>query len=380
MSRMLRTPLLPTVLLAALSASAGSPAHGQPPYPQSPGYPPYSPYQGGPPVTQPTQQSGVMARPTAPPGGYAPPPVNPYMYAPSYAPYAGVPYGNPYAGGGLTGAAHAINAQGQFEQQFQQARLMNQDVERSKLATRRAQIEEWQWERDNTPTLEQTRERDQYWQLRQNLNDPPPAQIWDGTALNKIYNAIKQTLPPDTPGPPVPLAPGVAPRISLTTGVTNAGKGVFKSGPKLRWPLPLQDDAFDGLRTDIDKLMKTAYDEVVTGDVDGKVLIKLKRDLDQFDGILKAKIEEMTPTDNIHGKRYVRELRDTVKVLEQPEAHNLFVADRSDQARTVDELLKGMSARGQKFAPALAGTEPAYNALYTSMVAYYNAVTQPPRR
>jgi hypothetical protein len=320
-----------------------------------------------------------MARPTAPPAGYAPPQVNVNQYAPNYGPYAGVPYYNP-TGGGLSGAADAINAQGEFQQQFQQARLMNQDVERSKLDTRRAKIEQWQWERDNTPTLEQTRERDQYWQLRQNLNDPPPAQIWDGTALNKIYNAIKQTLPPDTPGPPVPLAPGVAPRISLTTGVTNAGKGVFTSGPKLRWPLPLQDDAFDGLRTDIDKLMKTAYDEVVTGDVDGKVLLKLKRDLDQFDAILKAKIEEMTPTDNIHGKRYVRELRDTVKVLEQPEAHNLFVADRSDQAQTVDELLKGMSARGQKFAPALAGAEPAYNSLYTSLVAYYNTLTQPPRR
>jgi hypothetical protein len=389
--------LLPTVLLAGLCACAGSPAHGQPPpnpqgpgsppyspnpagYPRSPGYPPYSPNPpGGPPVTQPTQQSGVMARPTAPPAGYAPPAVNVNQYAPNYGPYAGVPYYNP-TGGGLTGAADAINAQGQFEQQFQQARMMNQDVERSKLDTRRAKIEEWQWERDNTPTLEQTRERDQYWQLRQNLNDPPAAQIWDGTALNTIYNAIKQVLPPDSPGPTMPLPPGVAPQISLTTGVTSTGKGVFKSGPKLRWPLPLQDDAFDELRTDVDKQMKTAYDQVLVGDVEGKVLLKLRKDLNEMDAILKAKIEEMTPTDNIHGKRYVRELRDTLSMLEKTDAHTLFVADRSDQARTVGDLVQGMSARGQKFAPALAGAEPAYNALYTSMVAYYNTLTQPPRR
>jgi hypothetical protein len=377
---MLRTPLLPTVLLAALSASAGSPAHGQPPYPQSPGYPPYSPYQGGPPVTQPTQQSGVMARPTAPPGGYAPPPVNPYMYAPSYAPYAGVPYGNPYASGGLTGAANAINAQGQFEQQFQQARLMNQDVERSKLATRRAQIEEWQWERDNIPTLEQNRERDQYWQLRQNLNDPPSAQIWDGTALNTIFAAIQQVLPPGSTGPTVPLPPGVAPQISLTVGVVSTGKGLLKSGPTLHWPLPLQAGMFDSLRGDVDRQMKTAYDEVRTGPVDGKVLLRLKTDLNQMDAILNAQVEEMTINASIDGMRYVRELRDTLQLLEKPDAHTLFVADKSDQARTVGDLIEVMTEKGQKFAPALSGAEPAYNALYTSMVAYYNALTQPPRR
>jgi hypothetical protein len=83
----------------------------------------------------------------APPAGYAPPRVNVSQYAPTYASYAGVPYGNPYASGGLTGAANAINAQGEFEQHFQQARLMNQDVERSKFDTRPAQIEEWKWER-----------------------------------------------------------------------------------------------------------------------------------------------------------------------------------------------------------------------------------------
>jgi hypothetical protein len=374
--------LLLTVLLAGLCASAASPAHGQPPYqpppyPQSPGYPPYP---GGPPVTQPTQQSGVLARPTAPPAGYAPPPVNVNQYAPSYAPYAGVPYGNPYAGGGLTGAANAINAQGEFQKQFQQARLMNQDVERSKLDTRRAQIEEWQWERDNIPTLEQNRERDQYWQLRQSLNDPPPAQIWDGTALNNIFTAIKQVLPPDSPGPTIPLTPGLTNQISLTVGVTSTGKGVLKNGPKLRWPLPLQDDAFDELRADVDERMKTAYDQVLVGDVDGKVLLKLKRDLDDLDALLKAQIEEMTPTDNIHGKRYVRELRDTLAMLEKPDAHALFVADKSDRARTVGDLVQAMAAKGQKFAPALAGAEPAYNALYSSMVAYYNALTQPTRR
>ena len=378
MSHMPRPSLTLTLLVAALCASAGSPAAGQGPYsPNPPGYPGSPGYQGSPGVTQPTQQSGVVARPTAPPASYAPPPVNVNQYAPSYAPYAGVPYGNPYASGGLTGAANAINAQGEFEKQFQQARLMNQDVERSKLDTKRAKIEQWQWERNNLPTLEQDRERDQYWQLRQTLNDAPRAQIWDGSALNTILTAIKQVLPPGALGPTVYLAPGLTTQLSLTTGQTNTGVGLLKNGPKLQWPYALSDDAFDKPRADIDKLMKTAADQVSTGQVDFKVIRQLKSDCDQIDATLKAKIEEMTPTDNVHGKRYVRELRDTIQALQQPDASSFFAACRPIPANTVGELVQGMNSKGQTFAPAQSGCEPAYNALYSSMVTYFNTLTQP---
>jgi hypothetical protein len=374
-SRILRTSLLSTLFSAALCAGAGSPVHGQPQqqYPPAapPGYPP------PPPITQPTQQSGVVARPTAPPASYAPPPVNVNQYAPSYAPYSGAPYGDPYASGGLTGAANAINAQGEYEKQFQQARLMNQDVERSKIDTRRAKIEQWQWERNNMPTLEDNRRRDQYEQLRRSVNDPPPAEIWDGSALNRILVAIQQAQPPGSPGPMVPLAPNVASQISLTTGATSTGAGLLKNGPKLRWPYALSDDAFDGLRSNVNQLMKTAYDQVTAGEVDFKVLRDLNKTLDQMDATLKAKIEDMTPTENIQGKRYVRELRDTARALQQPDAQALFAADRSDAGRTVGGLVQTMTAKGQKFAPALAGTEPAYNALYSGLVAYYTELSQP---
>jgi hypothetical protein len=367
-----------TLLVAGLYASAGLPAHGQQPY--SPNPPGAQGPPGSPGVTQPTQQTGVVARPTAPPASYAPPPVNVNQYAPSYGPYAGVPYGDPYASGGLTGAANAINAQGEFEKQFQQARLMNQDVERSKLDTRRSKIEEWQWERNNLPTLEQNRERDQYWQLRTTLNDAPRAQIWDGSALNTILTATKPVLPPGALGPTVYLTPGLTTQISVTSGQTNTGVGLLKNGPKLQWPYALSDDAFDKQRADIDKLMKTAYDQVSGGQVDFKVIRQMKSDCDQIDATLKAKIEDMTPTDNVKGKRYVREVRDTIQALQQPDVSSFFSACRPVQANTVGELVQGMTAKGQTFAPAQAGTEPAYNALYSSMVTYFNALTQPTPR
>jgi hypothetical protein len=358
-----------TVVIVVLVTFPGPPARGQAPSsPASPGLPP---------VTQPTQQTQVVARATAPPAWYVPPPVNTAMFGPGFSPYWwGGPRWDPF-GGGLTGAANAISAQGEFEKQFQEARLLNQEVERSKIDTRRKQLDQWLWERNNLPTLEDNRRRDQYEQLRRALNDPPPAEIWNGSALNRILAAIQQVPAPGAAGPTIPLDPSVMSRISLTGGAVSTGPGLLRNGPSLNWPLALQDDPFDKPRDTIDRLMKTAYDQVTAGAVDGKVLRQLTREFDQLDATLRDRIEEMTPTQNVQGRRFVRQLRDTVRALQQPGAHDALVASRSVAASTVTDLVQDMTARGLTFAPALAGAEPAYNALHSALVAYYNALTQP---
>jgi hypothetical protein len=365
--------LAPALFAAAACAAAGSPAHGQ--YSPNPAGMP-----GAPPITQPTQQSGVVAQPTAPPGSYAPPPVNVNQFAPGYGPYAGVPYGNPWASGGLTGAANAINAQGEFEKQFQQARLMNQDVERSKLDTRRQKIEQWEWERNNIPTMQQNRERDQYWELRRVLNNPPSIEIWNGSAMNTILAAIQQVQRSGAPGPVIYLPPGAASQLSLTTGVTNTGVGLLKNGYKLTWPLSLQDDAFDSQRAAIDRLMKDAYDQLTGGSVDGKTLRKLDQSINQLNEAVRAQVEAMTPSDYVRAQRYVRELRDTFQALRQPDPAAFFASNRTAPAATVGELIQNMAAKGQKFAPAISGNEPAYNAVYSALATYYTALTQPTMR
>jgi hypothetical protein len=326
-------------------------------------------------VTQPTQQTQVSGRPTAPPASYAPPTVNVQNYPPGYAPYAGLPYQN-YYGGALTGAANAINAQGEFQKQYQESRLMGQEVERSKIDTKRAQQEQWLWERNNLPTLEDNRRRDQYEQLRRSINDPPPAEIWDGSALNKLLTAIQQAKSPDSPGPTVPLDPNLMSVVSLTAGTSGSNVGLIKNGAKLRWPYGLQDDAFDAHRKDMERLVRTAFDEVQNGDVEAKVLREMYVNLDQMDDELKSKIEDMTPTQNVQAKRYLRELRSTVQALEQPDAHEYFASQGKGPIRSVGDLVQSMTGKGQKFAPALTGAEPAYTALHSAMVAYYNGLTQ----
>ncbi len=96
-------------------------------------------------------------------------------YAGLNNPYAMNPYSYSYAdpyGGGLRGAAEAINAQGQYETMFQRARLLNQQVQRSKVDTRRKIFDEWLYERLNTPTLQDLRERSMRYELRRALATP----------------------------------------------------------------------------------------------------------------------------------------------------------------------------------------------------------------
>jgi hypothetical protein len=373
MSRTSLTPLLPALLAAGLCASAGQPARGQPPSGPSPGYGAY------PAFLQPPQQSQVYGRTTAPPAGYAPPPGR-QRFVPGFAPFTGVPYVYPWGintGGGLTGAANVINAQGEFEMQWQQARLLNQEVERSKMDTRRRRLEDWMWERDNLPTRVDNIRRDQAAQLQIALNNPAPLSVWNGSSLNNIFAALKQVVRPGDPGPTVPLDPRQMLQISYTTGATSLGVGLLKNGPKLQWPFALTDDRLDAPRAEIDLLMKTAYDQMRAGNLDGKVLRQLNKSLDQMDATLRGMTETMPPTQNIQGRRFVRQLRDTVRALEQPDAAGFFAATRSFPASSVGELVQTMMARGLTFAPAMPGNEPAYTALHTAMVTFYNLLSQP---
>jgi hypothetical protein len=374
MSRTSLLSLLP-VVLTGLGVSV-PPARGQPPTFPGPGFGAYPPW------VQPTRQSRAFARSTAPPAAYAPP-VNPWLVPPGFFPFGRAPYWFPYAnfaGGGLTGAANVINAQGEFEKQFQQARLLNQEVERSKLNTRRARIEQWQWERDNLPTREDNLRRDQATRLQLMLDFPTSLQVWNGTALNTIFAALKPLVQTGDPGPPVPLDPQLMEQVGFTMGGVNTGIGLLRNGPNLPWPSVLKAEDFDAPRAEIDRLMRTAYEQLAAGNLDGKILLQVNTGLDQLEAKVRGMVETMLPTQNVQARRFVRQLRDTVRALQRPDAAALYAANRGVPAASVGELVQTMMARGLTFAPAVSGAEPAYDALHAAMVTFYHTLTEPTAR
>src|SRR5439155_4101316 len=100
------------------------------------------------------------------PGAFTPYQYNPGMgYYPSY-------YQDP-ANGYLTGGAAVISAQSQFMISKQQQNLMIEQVRQAKIDTRRKAFDEFLYERDKMPTLEEEREKARLQERNRSRNDPP---------------------------------------------------------------------------------------------------------------------------------------------------------------------------------------------------------------
>ena len=315
---------------------------------------------------------------------------NPYITSPgSSSPYASSPgmtgaspYGsggsNPYSsyadpyGGGLRGAAEAIRAQGQFQKDFQQARLLNQEVERSKVETRRKIYDEWLYERANTPTIVDIQQKTQQLENRRALLGMPLSEVLSGYALNTLLDDLKKKANWNVKDPYGPIDPELLRQINVTSGTGNIGvfKPVKESG-SLAWPLPLQGAAY---QDEVRRLNQRAAEVVKLvpneGKVDAGTLNDMKDDVRRLRSKVSAHIDDLTPSQSIEANRFLNQVDDAVKALAQPDVASFFTDKFAAKGKTVAELVQFMAQKGLKFAPSTGGDEAAYSALYNYLVGY----------
>src|ERR1051326_5646774 len=105
----------------------------------------------------------------------------PGSYYPPYYPY---PY-DP-AGDYLRGAADLVRGYGNYAVNYAQSTVILEKARQDVLDTRRKIYDQWLYERNHTPSLQDLRERDQRLELRRALNDPPVNEITEGKALNTL--------------------------------------------------------------------------------------------------------------------------------------------------------------------------------------------------
>jgi hypothetical protein len=84
---------------------------------------------------------------------------------------------------------------------------------------------------------------------------------------------------------------------------------------------------------------------------------------------LKDNVDNMSSTDYIQALRYVNQMMDSMKALQDPGAANFFTK-WTVMAHSVGELVQEMTQKGLKFAPVTIGNEPYYTALQRAMVTY----------
>jgi hypothetical protein len=298
------------------------------------------------------------------------------------------PLANPYFGGGfyppydplgsaLSGAADVISASGQSRINTEQAMQVREQTRQMKIETRRQNFDEWMYEQNNTPTLEDRRERARLQNLRRSANDPPLTEIWDATALNSLFTQIIKQLPgSEGLAPHVSLAPDVVARINVTSGATLGSIGVIRDG-KLSWPLPLKEEAFDPSRKRLEELIPKAMDQAAAGNPNVDTFHALRNTVDQMNDQVAASVGQISTRDFIEARRYLRELEQSINTLREPDAANFLSKKWVAKGDSVFDLVNFMKEQGLRFAPATRGDQAAYVALQRAMVSFLSGLGPP---
>jgi hypothetical protein len=302
-----------------------------------------------------------------------------YTSGGGYPGYGGVYVQDPVSGF-YNGVANLTSAYGQYIQDYQQARLLNQDVERSKLSTRRMLIEQQEWEQARIPKAEDVRRYKMEQELRRAINDPPVTEIFSADALNILLRNVKDMQAKGGYGPLVSIDKETLEHINLTV-TAGANIALFKDGGKLRWPFALRDTPFDKDREQAQDLVYKALKETEADELSPATQRQLKATIGNMDKALERMGPEMSIPDSIQARRYVDELSRAVTALEHRTASDSLKNKKvTPQARTVGDLVLHMTKNGQQFAPALQGEEGPYRALYQGLVTHSFGTMQSMRK
>jgi hypothetical protein len=348
--------------LAAFLVAASVPvAFGQPTgYPDAP--PPVY-------VPQPPSQMRTNAGVSLPPAGTAAPGAGAYP-PPAYGAY-GYPGYQGAVGGALSGAANVIGAQGQYNIQTQESRMLQTQADMSRLKYRNALIQQQRYEQAMQPTVLEMRERQQWQNLQSARNNPPNPQIWSGDALNAIFKAIQGADRQGLRAGPVPVDPEVLKAINLTTGQTSgAGAGMLKNITNLNWPFALQDAPYKDSSAKINALAIKAVDEVkADGRVTAQTFGQLSAAVNTLDNAVRVD-QVLSPTDYIVSKGFVDDLKSSIQSFRNPNVASYLNGGIAAKGPTVADLVEQMTSQGLTFAPATQEDQPAYTILYQAMATY----------
>jgi hypothetical protein len=274
--------------------------------------------------------------------------------------------------GYLSGAASVTTANAQYWQTIAQARIYNEEARRSRIQTRRAMIEQAEYERAHMPDPEKIRKDNLIRELDRARSSPPLTEIWSGNALNVLLRNLIAQQGQGVRGPNVPLSEDTLKSINPTTGDSRANIGLLKDKGDLQWPQSLKAGPFKEARDKLARNLKDAVNTVSVGNSTpaSETLNDLAADLKKLQDTLDAGVSDLSPDQFIEAKRYLRMVGNAVTALRSPDVANWFNNSRKLNSKNVAELIKFMTDKGLWFAPAAPGEESAYLALYHALAAY----------
>lgn len=239
-------------------------------------------------------------------------------------------------------------------------------------------IEEAEWERAHMPDPEKIRQQTIQRELTTARVSPPTTDIWSGRALNALLRHLVTQIGDGAKGPRVPLSEDVAKHINVKVGDSVGNVALLKNKGELEWPDALQGSTFKDSREQINALMQRAYRSVDSGNTpDAATLNDLQAQYRKLYELLRNNVSELKPDEYIEARRYLNEVSQTIKGLQDPNVVHQFSEDwKPRKARSVAELVQHMRGKGLLFAPASEGDQAAYVALYHALAAFDAGMTR----
>jgi Spy/CpxP family protein refolding chaperone len=316
--------------------------------------------------------------------------------------YGGYGYGiygtqwmmNPYQGY-LSGAADLTRANADWYQTISQAKLTRQEAIRSSIQTRRAMIEEAEWERAHMPDPEKIRQQALEREINRARNNPPDVDVWSARALNALLRHLiaqqGQLMSQQEKGgvrvPDVPLSEDTLDHIRVTVGDSRGNIGLLKNNKDnrnnvdLQWPLSLRRDMFKNGREEINSLMQTAYKSAKGGSKPDPATIRdLRHHYQKLKETLDGNVSQLTPDEYIEANRYLGYVDKTITALKSPNVVHFFDGSWDPtKAHNVAELVQFMREQGLWFAEARPTDYQAYRALYYALASFDRGMQRLPR-
>lgn len=327
------------------------------------------------------------------------PAMNPYAFMSGYGTYGmGGGYGsyssgNAYGSGGVIPPATPWNPQyGAWiqpafswvlqddisrGQSSLQRSMMLQDYTLRKLQVRKAQLDQMNYERMNTPSPEAIREEMRMTRLTRARSTPPLDEIASGESLNELLTNIQRIKANDgVVGEPVPLDADVVKRINVTaTGDSRGSNEFFRTGIT-SWPYAFDGEVFAAdkkrLLTNISYMAKLQEG----GTTDGAKIDESRKAIESMHEKLFASRNLISFTDYVAGLQFLTKLTDAVNLLAKPEAKAYLDGTYSAKGESVAELVDYLISKGLKFARASSGNESYYARLYQQLLTYELGLTK----
>lgn len=287
---------------------------------------------------------------------------------------------NPYQGY-LSGAADLTRAQSEYYQTIQQAKLSRQEAIRSSIQTRRAMIEEAEWERAHMPDPEKIRQQ----QLERDLNyarhSPRLIDVWSAKPLNALLRHLIAQMgrakdPEQWRKIDQPLSEDTLNHINLSIGDNRGNVGLLKDAGNLHWPLALQDEIFKDGREGINRLIQAAHKSASAGSKpDSSTISDLRANHARLkDALDREGVNKLSPEEFIEASRYLGHVDKAITALKSPNIGRYFDGSWKAKARSVADLVQYMRDQGLWFDAATPKDESYYVSLYNSLAAFDRGV------